>query len=161
MDIARYQAKVSTKDVALAAYSTVLALPKLSSGKKLDAHLEMARVCSFWGDYRKMAVMLSDASKAIAKGGDWDRRNRLKIYRALSFLTVRDVKSASDLLIEGMATFSCPELCSYEEYIEYAILAGLLSLKRTELKKKIIDGSEVLQVAKDIPVLIRLANTFV
>jgi 26S proteasome regulatory subunit N7 len=60
-----------------------------------------------------------------------------------------------------MATFSCPELCSYEEYIEYAILAGLLSLKRTELKKKIIDGSEVLQVAKDIPVLIRLANTFV
>ena len=159
MDIARYQAKVSTKDVALAAYNTVLALPKLSSGKKLDAHLEMARVCSFWGDYRKMADMLSDASKAIAKGGDWDRRNRLKIYRALSFLTVRDVKSASDLLIEGMATFSCPELCSYEEYIEYAILAGLLSLKRTELKKKIIDGSEVLQVAKDIPVLIRLANT--
>lgn len=159
VDIARYLAKVSTKDAAMEAYTTVLALPKLSAGKTLDAHLEMARVCSFWGDFRKMTETLGMASKAIAKGGDWDRRNRLKIYRALSYLTVRDVSSASELLVEGMATFSCPELCSYEEYIGYAILAGLLSLKRTELKKNIIDGSEVLQVAKDIPVLTRLSNT--
>lgn len=31
---------------------------------------------------------------------------------------------------------------------------NLLYLKRTELKKSIIDGSEVLQVAKDIPVVV-------
>lgn len=159
MDIARYQAKCSTKESALSAYRTAISLPKLSVGKKLDAHLEMARVCSFWGDYKQMKETLADATKATAKGGDWDRRNRLKIYQALSHLLVRDVESASKLLVEGIATFSCTELCAYSEFIVYAILTGLLNLKRTELKKSIIDGSEVLQVAKDIPVVIRLANT--
>mmetsp|Transcript_1302 Transcript_1302/g.2324 ORF Transcript_1302/g.2324 Transcript_1302/m.2324 type:complete len:483 (-) Transcript_1302:213-1661(-) len=159
MDIARYSAKSSTKEAALAAYDTVVALPKLSVGKKLDAHLEMARVSSFWGDYKTMTSTLDAASKAIANGGDWDRRNRLKAYRALSLLLVRNMKEASELLVEGIATFSCTELCAYPEFITYAIVTSLLFLKRTELKKSIIDGSEVLQVAKDIPVVIRLANT--
>lgn len=154
MDIARYQAKCSTKESALLAYQTVISLPKLSVGKKLDAHLEMARVCSFWGDYKQMKDTLADATKATAKGGDWDRRNRLKVYQALSHILVRDMESASKLLVEGIATFSCTELCEYSEFIVYAILTSLLNLKRTELKKSIIDGSEVLQVAKDIPVVV-------
>jgi 26S proteasome regulatory subunit N7 len=135
-------------------------LPKLSAGKRLDAHLELARVQSFWGDHRGYGTTLSDASRDISKGGDWDRRNRLKVYRALSFLLVRDVPSACGLLVEGIATFTCAELCDYPEYVSYAIVAGLLSLKRTELKKSIIDGSEVLQVAKDIPVLVSFCICF-
>lgn len=154
MDIARYSARCLTKETALEAYEKVLELPKLSSGKKLDAHLEMARVCSFWGDYKKLKVVLEGAAKAIANGGDWDRRNRLKAYQALSFLLVRDMESASKLLVEGIATFSCTELCDYPEFITYAIVTNLLYLKRTELKKSIIDGSEVLQVANDIPVVV-------
>jgi len=156
MDVARYAARCCDMGAAADAYRAVLALPKLSAGKRLDAHLEMARVCSFWGDFRGMGDTLASAAKAIAKGGDWDRRNRLKVYQALSFLLVRDVGSASKLLVEGIATFSCAELCDYPEFVTYAIVTGLLSLKRTDLKKSIIDGSEVLQVAKDIPVLVSL-----
>jgi len=159
MDIARYSARTSTKDAALTAYEQVLSLPKLSSGKKLDAHLEMARVCSFWNDNKKLKEVLEGAQKAIANGGDWDRRNRLKVYQALSMMLVRDMEGASKLLVEGIATFSCTELCDYPEFITYAIITNLLYLKRTELKKSIIDGSEVLQVANDIPVVLQLANT--
>jgi len=154
MDIARYSARTSTKDAALTAYEQVLSLPKLSSGKKLDAHLEMARVCSFWNDNKKLKEVLEGAQKAIANGGDWDRRNRLKVYQALSMMLVRDMEGASKLLVEGIATFSCTELCDYPEFITYAIITNLLYLKRTELKKSIIDGSEVLQVANDIPVVV-------
>jgi len=156
MDIARYSARTSTKDAALTAYEQVLSLPKLSSGKKLDAHLEMARVCSFWNDNKKLKEVLEGAQKAIANGGDWDRRNRLKVYQALSMMLVRDMEGASKLLVEGIATFSCTELCDYPEFITYAIITNLLYLKRTELKKSIIDGSEVLQVANDIPVVVSL-----
>mmetsp|Transcript_11609 Transcript_11609/g.24616 ORF Transcript_11609/g.24616 Transcript_11609/m.24616 type:complete len:426 (-) Transcript_11609:381-1658(-) len=154
MDLARYCARCCTKEEALEAYDEVLALPKLSVGKKLDACLEMARVCSFWGDWRKMKDTLEKAAKVIAKGGDWDRRNRLKVYQALSFLLVRDLQSASKLLVDGIATFSCTELCDYAEFITYAILTNLLYLPRTELKKNIIDGSEILQVSKEIPVVV-------
>lgn len=159
VDVARHAARSLAKDAALAAYDAVLALPKLSIGKQLDAHLEMARVSSFWNDSKKTKTTLDAAAAVVANGGDWDRRNRLKAYQALSFLLVRDAESASKLLAEGIATFSCTELCGYPEFITYAIVTNLLYLKRPELKKSIIDGSEVLQVAKDIPVVIRLANT--
>lgn len=154
MDVARYCAKCTTKEMALSAYEEVVALPKLSVGKKLDAYLEMTRVCSFWGDWKSMNETLAKAAKVIEKGGDWDRRNRLKAYQAMSYLCSRDLKSASSLLVEGIATFSCVELCDYSEFIMYAIVTNLLYLKRTEVKKSIIDGSEILQVAKDIPVVV-------
>ncbi len=154
MEVARYCAKCTTKEVALSAYEEVVALPKLSIGKKLDAYLEMTRVSSFWGDWKTMNETLAKAAKVIEKGGDWDRRNRLKAYQAMSYLCSRDLKSASTLLVEGIATFSCVELCEYSEFIMYAIVTNLLYLKRTEMKKSIIDGSEILQVSKDIPVVV-------
>jgi 26S proteasome regulatory subunit N7 len=97
---------------------------------------------------------LDQASKVIEKGGDWDRRNRLKAYKAISYLLVRDLQSASKLLVDGIATFSCTELCDYPEFITYAVVTSLLHLPRTELKKCIIDGSEILQVANDIPAVV-------
>jgi hypothetical protein len=159
-DVARYHARCSGKDAALAAHDAVLALPKLSAGKKLDALLDAARVASFWGDRPRTGASLAAAEKVMATGGDWDRRNRLKAYRALSALLARDAKGASAPLAAGIATFSCTELCTYPEFVAYATLTNLLFLKRTELKKTIIDGSEVLQVAKEIPVVVRTRRTY-
>mmetsp|Transcript_14410 Transcript_14410/g.21277 ORF Transcript_14410/g.21277 Transcript_14410/m.21277 type:complete len:224 (+) Transcript_14410:997-1668(+) len=93
-----------------------------------------------------------------ADGGDWDRRNRLKVYSALSKLLARDVKEASTLLVDCIATFSCTELCSYTDFIVYTMISGVLYLPRTELKKMIIDGPEILSVAKDIPAVNALVN---
>jgi 26S proteasome regulatory subunit N7 len=50
-------------------------------------------------------------------GGDWDRRNRLKVYRGLARLLERDVKGAATLLIDCIATFSCNKICSYQKEI--------------------------------------------
>lgn len=89
-----------------------------------------------------------------ADGGDWDRRNRLKVYTALTKLLARDVKEAAGLLIDCIATFSCSELCSYQDFIVYVIISNLLHLPRTDLKEKIIDGPEILTVANDIPTVV-------
>ena len=136
------------------AYEQVIASPKLSTGKKLDAYLEMGRVASFYGDVPAFTDILDKATKVIAKGGDWDRRNRLKAYKATSQILIRDLESASKLLVEGIATFSCTELCDYAEFVVYAVVLGVMYLPRVELKKSIIDGSEILTVAKDIPVVV-------
>jgi 26S proteasome regulatory subunit N7 len=88
-------------------------------------------------------------------GGDWDRRNRLKVYRALSKLLARDIKGAADLLIDCIATFSCNEICSYKSFIVYAVLSNLLHLPRPQLKEKVIDGPEILSMAIEIPVVVR------
>lgn len=88
-------------------------------------------------------------------GGDWDRRNRLKVYRALSNLLARDVKESASLLVDCIATFSCNEICSYQDFIVYTILSNVLHIPRPLLKEKIIDGPEILSVATDIPVVVR------
>uniref|UniRef100_A0A6S9I8K8 PCI domain-containing protein n=1 Tax=Ditylum brightwellii TaxID=49249 RepID=A0A6S9I8K8_9STRA len=157
-DVARFAAKSLSKEAALEAYDKVLNLPKLSSGKTIDALMESARVASFHGDTKKGSELIDRAAKMAADGGDWDRRNRLKVYSALSKLLARDVKEASTLLVDCIATFSCTELCSYTDFIVYTMISGVLYLPRTELKKMIIDGPEILSVAKDIPAVNALVN---
>jgi 26S proteasome regulatory subunit N7 len=158
-EIARYAAKSLYKDEALKAYEKVLELPKLSSGKKMDALMESARVASFYGDLKKSLELIAKAQKLADDGGDWDRRNRLKVYSALNNLLIRDVKMAASLLIGCIATFSCTELCSYEDFIVYTILSNILYLPRTEIKDKIIDGPEILSIAANIPVVHKLVQS--
>ena len=154
LTIARYCTKCLSKEEALKAYKEVLALPKLSTGKKLDALLEMSRVASFWGDTSSLSLYLTQASSIVEKGGDWDRRNRLKAYTALYSISTRDLSTACDLAVEGIATFSCGELCDYSEFVLYAVIMAVMYLGRVELKKRVVDGSEILTVAKEIPVVV-------
>lgn len=69
----------------------------------------------------------------------------------------------SKLLVDGIATFSCAEFCEYTELITYAFVANLLYLKRNELQKSIIDGSEgeVLQVMMEIPLVVSVCVVLV
>lgn len=73
------------------------------------------------------------------------------MYRGLQRLLERDVKAAAALLIDCIATFSCNEICSYQNFIVYAVMSNLLNLPRPQLKEKILDGPEILSVATDIP----------
>lgn len=86
---------------------------------------------------------IEQAKKLIDLGGDWDRRNRLKVYEAVHLITARDVKGAAALLLECVSTFTCTELCSYNDFILYTVVTNVLVLPRTTLKKKIVDGPEV------------------
>ena len=97
-------------------------------------------------------------AKLAEESGDWDRRNRLKVYNSLCKLLTRDVKGASSLLIDCIATFSCNELCSYSDFILYTMISNLLYLPRTEIKAKIVDGPEILSVKDDVSVVFKLVN---
>jgi 26S proteasome regulatory subunit N7 len=101
-------------------------------------------------------LYLIQANKIVTEGGggDWDRRNRLKVYRGLQRFLERDIKGAAALLIDCIATFSCNEICSYQEFIVYSILSNLLHLPRPQIKEKILDGPEILSVANDIPTVV-------
>jgi len=79
----------------------------------------------------------------------------LKVYRGLSRLLERDMKGAAALLIDCIATFSCNEICSYADFIVYAMLSNLLHLPRPQIKTLLLDGPEVLSVAGDIPEVVR------
>lgn len=85
------------------------------------------------------------------RGGDWDRRNRLKVYEGVLALGGRDFKRAAELLLDSVSTFTASELLSYEHFVFYAVLAGLQALERPALKKKVIDSPDVLSVLSGAP----------
>ena len=104
--------------------------------------------------------MIVQAQKLATEGGggDWDRRNRLKVYRGLGRLLERDIKGGAALMLDCIATFSCNEMCSYSSFIVYATLSNLLHIPRPLIKSKILDGPEILSVANEIPDVIKLVR---
>ena len=148
---ARHFSKVGSWSSAMSAYEDILNRPKLSSGKKIDATMEKARIAIFLLDFKLMKDLISDAKKLIDAGGDWDRRNRLKVYEALYLLSTRDLLTASGLLLDCVATFTCVELCSYQKFMSYAVLTNALHLPRVQLKKKLITNPHVISVLREVP----------
>lgn len=148
---ARHFSKVGSWSSAMSAYDDILNRPKLSSGKKIDATMEKARIAIFLLDFKLMKGLISDAKKLIDAGGDWDRRNRLKVYEALYLLSTRDLLTASGLLLDCVATFTCVELCSYQKFMSYAVLTNALHLPRVQLKKKLITNPHVISVLREVP----------
>jgi 26S proteasome regulatory subunit N7 len=65
LEIARFAAKSLSKEEALEAYDKVLALPKLSTGKQIDALMEESRVASFYGDTAKNAELIERVSRVV------------------------------------------------------------------------------------------------
>lgn len=75
--------------------------------------------------------------RLIEEGGDWDRRNRLKVYRGLREVSIRQFKSGGELLLDALSTFTATELISYNDFVALAIIVNALTLKRVDLKKKV------------------------
>lgn len=129
-------ANVGDVSAALAAYETALK-KTVGAGSRIDVMFAVLRVALFAGDVKLYGVKLDETTKLIDEGGDWDRRNRLKMYRALHCMLVRDFKAAATLLLDGIATFSATELFPYSRFVLYVTLCCMLSVDRPTLSAKV------------------------
>ncbi|KAF8886856.1 26S proteasome subunit RPN7-domain-containing protein [Gymnopilus junonius] len=149
---ANYLTRIGDKDKSLQAQS--LALEKTPGlGSRIDIVLTIVRIGFFFGDTEIVTANMAKAEKLIDEGGDWDRRNRLKVYQGLHLLSIRQFKRSADLLLDALSTFTATELVSYRDFVAMTVVAGVLVLKRVEVKKKLIAAPEVNQILPEIPVL--------
>ena len=103
---------------------------------------------------------MAEAKALNDKGGDWDRKNRLKVYDGLLSLQRRDMKRANDALLDSVSTFTATELLSYEECMFYTVLAALKTLPRPQLKKKMVDSPDVAAALAEQPAVGTLLRAF-
>lgn len=75
-------------------------------------------------------------------------------------MLIKDFKSAADLLVSSIATFTCTELLDYKKFIFYAVVMALVTHDRKKLKKDIINCSDVLAVYRDIPHLKQFVESY-
>ena len=116
---------------------------------------------AFWaGDWPAMKAGLAKAKALNDAGGDWDRRNRLKVYEGCYCLAQRDFAGAAALLLDSIATFTATELLDYTGFAFYTSLACLKALDRSTLKKRVIDSPDIIAVVGDVRHLEQLLGSF-
>eukprot|EP00053_Salpingoeca_punica_P003976 m.46344 g.46344 ORF g.46344 m.46344 type:complete len:400 (+) comp12527_c0_seq2:61-1260(+) len=125
----------------------------VSLGQRMDLIFYLIRIGLFFGDADLVIRNLSKAEDLLKEGGDWDRRNRLKVYRGVHCLSVRNFKDAAALFLETVSTFTSTELMEYKDFVALTVLASVVALPRPELKKKVVEGPEIHEVLHDMPVI--------
>jgi len=131
-----------------------------SSGQKIDASFNVMRNAYMHNDLDMMKEALEGSKRLVEEGGDWDRRNRRRVYEGVYKLSQRDISSATELFLSAVATFTSFEMISYESLIAYTVLTSMISLDRASLKEKVVKNSDVLSTIGKIPYLNELLHAF-
>jgi len=122
-----------------------------SIGHKLDIIFHLIRIGLFYMNHQLISKNIEKAKKLIEEGGDWHRRNRLRVYQGVYCLAIRDFKTATQHFLETISTFTCYELTDYKTFVTYTVLASMISLDRVDLREKIVKGAEILEVLHQCP----------
>lgn len=120
-------------------------------GAKIDLLFSVIRVGFFFNDRNVIVENLEKVKTMIEQGGDWDRRNRCKVYEATYLMSMREFAQATPLFLETIATFTSLELMTNAEFLLYTVLCAVFSLGRTEMKEKVIDCPEIHEFILQVP----------
>ena len=121
----------------------------VGNSKKLE--LNMLIMNSFYHErnFDKFLEFLKICQDLTDESLDWEKKNKLAIYEGISFILKREIVRAAEILLGCVNTFNSPEIMSFKELVKYAVLLGLLSLSRKEIREKIIQNSEILSVLNE------------
>lgn len=135
---AHYLSKIGNKADALTQFRAIFDKTVLP-GCRLDMTFHLIRMGFFFNDRDLITTNIEKANAMIDEGGDWDRRNRLKVYRGLHSLSIRDFEGAAKHFLDAVATFTSYELMDYKSFIIYTVLTSMIALKRQDLRSKVRD----------------------
>lgn len=151
-----YLARIGDQDKAVQAYEAAYE-KQAGLGSKIDLRLGLLRVAFFFADHALIREQIEKAKECAAlppslphdtsteaclhrlvdSGGDWDRRNRLKVYQGMYYLSIRNFKEGTKLLLDTLSTFTATELLTYEDFVSLTVIGAVLTLERKDLKKKV------------------------
>ena len=140
-----YLAQIGDKAKAIAAVKKTME-KTVGVGNRMDLLFGNIRLGLFYVDHEITKTNIAKAKQMLEEGGDWDRRNRLKVYEGLYAMSVRDFTRAANLFLETVSTFTSYELMDYVQFVTYTVYVSMIALDRKELLEKVVQGSEILQI---------------
>ncbi|CAH9070460.1 unnamed protein product [Cuscuta epithymum] len=105
-------------------------------GQKMDLVFYTLQMGFFDMDFDLISKSIDRAKKLFEEGGDWERKNRLKVYEGLFCMSTRNFKKAADLFLDSISTFTTYELFPYDTFIFYTVLTSIITLDRVSLKQR-------------------------
>ena len=131
-----------------------------SFNTKIDAIFEILHIGLLEKNIELLENHLEKCKELLKDGGDWEKRNRLKVYEGLYFILTRNFKDAGKNFVDALMTFTSYELFDFKQFVFYTTITNIITVDRKTLKEKIIDNSDVLSCINDIPHLQKFLNTF-
>ena len=131
-----------------------------SFNTKVDALFEICHIGLLEKDLDILKEYLQKIKDLLKEGGDWEKKNRLKVYEGLYLIFIRNFKKAGKNFLEALMTFTSYELFDFKTFVFYTAVINIISVDRKTLKEKIIDNSDVLSCINDIAHLQKFLNTF-
>jgi 26S proteasome regulatory subunit N7 len=149
---ADYFAEIGDKDAAIDAYAATEA-KTAGAGPKMDLAFSLLRLHISRGDWTAVKEGIARAQDLFSKGGDWERKNRLKVYEAVFLTATRQFRRAAELFLDSIATFTATELMPFTQCVFYTVSLAVVALDRPTLKEQVIDNPEILSVIDSVPYL--------
>eukprot|EP00126_Sphaerothecum_destruens_P009089 Sdes_comp20427_c0_seq1m14516 len=150
LEKSEFYCRIGDKKNSISSFQTTFE-KTVSLGQRLDIIFNLIRIGLFYMDHSIITENIEKAKKLVNEGGDWDRRNRLKVYEATYLMAIRDFKSAALLFLDAVSTFTAYELMDYQVFVTYTVLCCIISLDRVELCKRVVKSPELLEVLHDLP----------
>jgi 26S proteasome regulatory subunit N7 len=147
---ADYLADIGDREGAGEAYAATEA-KTAGAGLKMDLAFSLLRLDMSRGDWAAVKAGLARATALCASGGDWERKNKLKVYDGLFLLATRQFKPAAERFLDSTATFTATELMPYARCVFYTVALAVVALDRPTLKARVVDSPEVLAVVDAAP----------
>nr|GMC63384.1 26S proteasome non-ATPase regulatory subunit 6 homolog [Ipomoea batatas] len=150
--------RIGDKDKALEQLK-VTESKTVAVGQKMDLVFYTLQMGFFDMDFDLISKSIDRAKNLFEEGGDWERKNRLKVYEGLFCMSTRNFKRAANLFLDSISTFTTYELFPYDTFIFYTVLTSIITLDRVSLKQKVVDAPEILTVIGKIPYLSEFLNS--
>jgi len=147
-----YLCIIGDKDAAVAAFR-VTTEKTVSLGHRLDIVFNLIRFGMFYGDNDLTVRNLEKAQVLMDEGGDWDRRNRLKVYKGAHCASIREFAQGTERFLATVSTFTSTEIMDYKLFVETTVLMAMITLPRVELNKKVVVGPEIQEVLHQSPMV--------
>ena len=78
-------------------FDEIEAQKKTTTGQKVDIAFSKLRIAFAADDLKLMSKTIEKAKEYVETGGDWERRNRLKVYEAVFFTRTRHFSEAANM----------------------------------------------------------------
>jgi len=156
---AAFYQKIKDNENAVKFYE--LALKKsVGVSKKLEVQFSLLHMYLELRDLNKIKEAIDKCKHFLEEGGDWERKNKLKVYEGLYDVMIRNFKDAAYLFLDSIPTFNSPEVVTFNELVFYTVLTSMVSLDRAEIRKKVIHSPDILSVIKELPELKVFLDSF-
>ncbi len=132
----------------------------MGSTKRMDILFDVLLIALDIQSLELLRDNIEKCKKLLEEGGDWEHRNRLKVFDGIYNMLVRNFKAAAILMVDCVPTFTSPDIFSFKDLIFYAVLTSMVALDRTVIRQKVVHSPEILSEIRDIPSLKLFLDSF-